>query len=553
MKRCTPWIGWAVVLLVQGACGGSETVDGANSPVGAQDDSGTVDGGSGANAEAGAALGAGGSGGRGLLSGRGGSAGAGASTGAGASSGTGASSGAGASTGAGASSGTGAASGAGGVANDGSAQTGSTGAGANGTSGSGHGSAVTGVLSVPAEQACTQESSSASLRQLDMLIVQDNTNSMDEKTEAGPTKWTMVTDALSVFVKDTRSTGMGAGIVFFSGSDVQACTAATYETPAVPIAKLPGNATAITNAIAANVGLSGTPTPEALKGALHYAANWATTYPQHKVVVVLATDGLPNKYTNASGTGCATSNDTALTRTLAAAKAGVDGSPSIATYVIGVMAPSDTASLANLNNIAQSGNTGAAFIVSTASNAAAQFVNAMNQIREANRVACDFAIPEPPTDKWIDFSQVSVVYNASDGGTTSVGWVSSSAGCTAAGGFYYDNNAAPTAVHLCPTTCTQVQADNSATVKVLFACMLPVEAGTVVNPATQDDGGSSTGAGGGSNGTGGSGGGTDLDSGVGGDASVAPACLLNGQSCQTDSACCLGFCNASGYCGLVIN
>jgi hypothetical protein len=48
--------------------------------------------------------------------------------------------------------------------------------------------------------------------------------------------------------------------------------------------------------------------------------------------------------------------------------------------------------------------------------------------------------------------------------------VPTSADCTNAGGWYYDNPAAPTKVILCPATCMTVQADSNAKVDVQFGC-----------------------------------------------------------------------------------
>jgi hypothetical protein len=395
-----------------------------------------------------------------------------------------------------------------------------------------YGVPVTTTTPVAAPNACTNSSADASLGQLDILIVEDSTGSMGDKTAAGPTKWTMITDALTVFVNDPASAGIGAGIEFFSGDSGNACTVARYATPAVPIRPLNGNAAAIVAAIRAITPAGYTPTPAALEGALQYATAWLNTYPTHKVVIVLATDGLPNRYPNAAGTGCSGTgsgvDQTALDKTLAVAAKGVAGPPSIPTYVIGVMAPADRASLANLNQMAQYGGTGSAFIVDTAANAGKQFVAAMNAIREANKVACSMSIPAPPAGKWIDFSQVTVTYSTPGRAPAPLPWVASGANCPASGGFYYDNNTSPRAIQLCPSTCALVEADSAAAIQILFGCLIPSDAG----PPPGAGGGIGTG------GAAGSGGST---------------CLLDGQSCQTSAECCNGVCNSAGYCGAIIN
>src|SRR5262249_11000551 len=149
----------------------------------------------------------------------------------------------------------------------------------------------------------------------------------------------------------------GAGIQFFGLLDAQnnkICTVADYAKPAVPIAALNGNAGKISAAIAGIKSRGGgTPTTQALTGAIEYAAGWEKAHSTHKPIVVFATDGLPS--------GCNSSVDSAAM----AAADGLKGKPSIQTYVIGVFAPADKASVPNLNSFAKNGGTGSAFIVDT--------------------------------------------------------------------------------------------------------------------------------------------------------------------------------------------
>lgn len=394
------------------------------------------------------------------------------------------------------------------------------------SSGTGHGTAVTQVMTVAETTACAQHAVDASLQQLDLLVVQDKTGSMEDQTAAGASKWKVISEALEAFLQDSKSAGIGAGIEFFGGSNASSCVVANYEKPSVPIANLPGNAAAISAAIRSTNPNGRTPTPAALAGALAYARAWQSAHLTHKTVVVLATDGLPNRYPNAAGTGCSGTGDDfdpdALAKTLEVAGAGLKGTPSIPTYVIGVMAPSDTSSLTNLTAMAASGGTGTAFIADTNGNAGAQFVAAMNSIRKANQASCELAVPAAPAGQWIDFRQASVTYAVAGGASASLPWVASSANCSASGGFYYDDNLAPTKIELCPTTCSAVKADTQAALKVLFGCMAPSDGGVPVSDAGTGDAGRA-------------------------------ACLLDGQWCHSSAECCSTVCNGSGYCGVVIN
>ena len=144
-------------------------------------------------------------------------------------------------------------SGASGVAGNGSS--GGVGVSTNGTdtAGSGHGGTpVTGVTPVDTTTACASQASSANVGVLDMLIVQDTTGSMEDPAAggtAGESKWTLITNAITSFVNDPASAGIGAGIEFFSDTQANGCSVSGYETPEVPIAPLNGNAGAITGAI----------------------------------------------------------------------------------------------------------------------------------------------------------------------------------------------------------------------------------------------------------------------------------------------------------------
>jgi hypothetical protein len=87
-----------------------------------------------------------------------------------------------------------------------------------------------------------------------------------------------------------------------------------------------------------------------------------------------------------------------------------------------------------------------------------------------SQVACDLAIPEPPAGETLDPSKVNVKYLA--GGVApgeTLPRVSDVTACSGAG-WYYDDNATPTSITLCPDSCTTVQGDVDANVKVVFGC-----------------------------------------------------------------------------------
>jgi hypothetical protein len=94
-------------------------------------------------------------------------------------------------------------------------------------------------------------------------------------------------------------------------------------------------------------------------------------------------------------------------------------------------------------------------------------------VETASRVSCELAIPAIPSGMVLDPSRVNVEITTM-GAATRPGKVASMAACGASGGWYYDNERAPTRITLCPTTCETAQqavrAGNSTAVRVVFGC-----------------------------------------------------------------------------------
>jgi len=239
------------------------------------------------------------------------------------------------------------------------------------------------------------------------------------------------------------------------------CLAADYAKPAMPIALLPGAAPQFASTLAAKSAQGNTPTSAALQGAIDQAKSYAMAHPTHTVVAVFSTDGVP--------TEC----DTNQTNINAIASAGVSGSPSIKTYVIGVFAQNEQAQAKpNLDAIAQAGGTGQAFIVTANSNTAQAFLQAMNQIR-AQSLPCEFFLPKP--DGGIpDYDKVNVTFTQSNMNVSVVPYAGSAMKCDPMkGGWYYDvdpMNGTPTKVVLCPASCAAVKADAGGRVDIVQGC-----------------------------------------------------------------------------------
>lgn len=235
------------------------------------------------------------------------------------------------------------------------------------------------------------------------------------------------------------------------------CTKGEYGAPLAEIAPVTTAAGALNAAIGKITPAGGTPTSAALQGAIDHAKAWAGANPTHAVTVLLATDGQP--------TQC----DTSIKSIEQIAAQGVSGNPSIKTFVIGVLAASDTAGKANMDAIAIKGGTNKAFIVDPNQNAEQAFLDALNAIR-GTKLACEFALPAA-TGGDIDLGKVNVEYTP-PGATmaTTIGYATNLAGCDPTdGGWYYDIDPAagtPTKLLMCPATCTRFSADAGAGAKV---------------------------------------------------------------------------------------
>ncbi|MEZ4370684.1 MAG: VWA domain-containing protein [Polyangiaceae bacterium] len=301
-------------------------------------------------------------------------------------------------------------------------------------------------VSDPSLSSCANDSAQAQLAPVDLYVMLDRSCSM-----AG-TPWNTVTGALTTFINDPYSTGVGMGIEYFGNGSSSYCSSSNYANPNVGIALLPGNAASLTSSIS-GTGVGGnTPTKPAIDGAISRAiTNQSNT--GRKTVVVLATDGLPND--------CSSSVSNVQT----SIANGFNGSSQINTFVIGV---GTGAGVTNMNSWANAGGTNQAIVV--AANDAQGFIDALTAIRNQG-VSCTFDIPTP-TSGTIDPAQVNVVYTQGNGsGTSAILKVTNAAACGTNGGWYFDNNTNPTKVTLCPTTCSTVSADPYAQIEVVFGCL----------------------------------------------------------------------------------
>ena len=315
-----------------------------------------------------------------------------------------------------------------------------------------------GVACLKGACVCASTSTTATFVPLDMYIMMDQSKSMSEATGTpNISKWQAIYQALSAYVNDTGSSGIGVAIQFFGlpapGTKGSSCIASDYATPAVALAPLPGSAGAIANAVAAHGPTGMTPTAPALQGAIDYAKSYATSHPGHTVIAVLATDGQP---TECSPTDIPSIANLAVT--------GVSGTPKVLTFVIGV-----GTSLANLDVIAAGGGSKQAFLVDQGGNVVQQFQAALKAI-QGLAIGCTYAIPEPTGGQPLDLAKVNVLVTA-NGTQALLTYVTAATACDpAGGGWHFDSPTTPAQIILCPASCSLITGDPKAEVDVLLGC-----------------------------------------------------------------------------------
>jgi hypothetical protein len=333
-----------------------------------------------------------------------------------------------------------------------------------------------------------------------MYIMQDQSGSMSDMVSEGGTKWQAVTAALTTFVQQPGLTGVSVGIQYFglrpagsacgtpcsqdsdcaiagcapcfygsciggSTGSTDLCDASQYAMPEVELAPLPGVATAIVQSLAKHMPSTGTPTGPALQGAVDHAQAWAMAHPGHVVVAVLSTDGEPEE--------CSPQDTPGLAQIAASALA---GTPSVKTFTIGTFAAADIPSGPNLlDAIAAAGGTGQAFNIDTTMNVNQAFLEALNKIR-GTALGCHYSIPVPEAGT-PDFAKLNVQYTPGGGGApVELPQVTDETHCPASGdGWFYDDNAAPTQIDLCASTCTKVILDTKGAIDILLGCQTVTE------------------------------------------------------------------------------
>jgi len=291
-------------------------------------------------------------------------------------------------------------------------------------------------------------------------------------------KWVAAVDAITEFVNDTNSAGINVALQYFplAGGN---CDGSAYETPSVPMGRLPDNATAITNSLGLGVaGGDGTPTEPALIGATEYCAQFkqdAVANPEGEdCAVIFITDGLPSS--------CNTDSTY-----LAGIAADAYNNHGVTTFAIGMAG----AEFNMLNQLAEAGQgehdchpDDPLFYACNVSLPDMTLLQALELIRsyivkeeittvyetvyETEVLDCEWEIPEPPTNEVFNKDEVNVVFTDDSGLKNTIPRTDSAATCGDKVAWYYNDEG--TRIVACPQACTTIQSADFGTIDIVLGC-----------------------------------------------------------------------------------
>jgi hypothetical protein len=425
---------------------------------------------------------------------------------------------------------------------------GATGSGGSGQSGGDGPTGLAGSGDEMPDFSCAKTTEEAQRVPVEMYIMLDRSDSMNQPTGTGETKWEAIRMALGDFVSDPRSEGLMVGLQYFpigrpgvptqctedsecgvgapcmtrmcqpeasvssfqpifcasdsecppdtlgcvdfgvctgqpqavcfnlgrfgcgidgdcarvisSCKGYSSCEPAVYAAPAVEIGVLPDQAQAITNSLFSEMPIGLTPTAAALSGALQQARERALAEPTHRVIAVLATDGLPTECPPTDAAGVAD-----------IARVAFASDEQLQTYVIGVFGPEEPDAQTNLDTWARAGGTPAAFILDPTQDVNAQFLDALEEIR-GGTLACEYMLPPSPAGNEIDLGLVNVEVVA-DPMTRQLRYVGDSASCDRTDyGWHYDappDSGKATKIVACDATCELLKT-TSGRVDIKLGC-----------------------------------------------------------------------------------
>jgi hypothetical protein len=251
------------------------------------------------------------------------------------------------------------------------------------------------------------------------------------------------------------------------------CTASDYASPNVALGTLPGAAGGLNSSLTGHSPDGYTPTGPALAGAVMWAQQQQSNNPDHKVAIVLVTDGLPGGFIPGFPPAeCAPSDIPGISSILSGVSGGANP---ILTFVVGIFNPNSLegqSAPSNLMSLAQAGGTDSAVIIDVTGNTVTQQLHDALAKAQTKAIACSYQIPPSSGGTAVDFGKVNVSFTSGSNQTKTIGHTTGSSACSN-GGWYYDVDPAqgtPTKIIACPSTCSGFQSDTNGQVQIVLGC-----------------------------------------------------------------------------------
>jgi len=328
-------------------------------------------------------------------------------------------------------------------------------------------------------QVCQGVSVSAPTSPINVLILLDRSISMLESTDptvpGAPSRWDAIRAALGSFVNSAQAADARVGLQFLGLMLNDDCAVEKYAVPAVAVAPLAANRSALLDIMSTTRPGSLTPTAPAVEGSLRYALALAQRPENAEIptVLVLASDGLPTECGRVGTDGANVASLSQVTDIMRSYSkppldaAGKPTQPPIRTYVV---APEGES--LNARQLAQAGDA-QAFILGTRTGAGvdleAEFLDALLRI-VVKPLSCEIEVPQtaPGTGQGIDFEKVRVRFTGANSQTvTEYPRTDGVVSCGANAAWYYDDPLAPKKIVFCQNAC---QALGAGDLKVELGC-----------------------------------------------------------------------------------
>jgi len=305
-------------------------------------------------------------------------------------------------------------------------------------------------LGLTVADGCASEVYQGEAVPLDLYLMFDQSGSMATVVDeaSGVTRMDIVRQAVRAFLEDEDTVGVGIGIGYFGHQPLgeTSCDVAHYREAAVEVGPVPAVNPDLFSSLDAREPTGETPTGSAIRGACDYVEQYRATQPGRRPAILLVTDGEPKA--PLSEEVCAPTLDDAV-----AAAADCLSETGISTYVLGV-----GPSLNNLDQIADGGGTKEAYLADRDN--ADQVLQALSAVRASAQLPCDLKLAAEASDaSSVDLEASTVAYLDQACSYVDVPRVESESGCEdGASGWYFDDPATPTMIHLCEETCGSVKA-----------------------------------------------------------------------------------------------